>query len=129
MEVSLGTGRYAVFVALGINHSCAITNDNKQTFCWGQNSDGELGRSTPSHNNPSPLEVTVIPSNEYAIALAAGERFTCAILNDKSVQCLGNCSRRGTNNGAFLKTDLGGKKLKTLLLVVNMLVPFSLTTL
>ena len=109
VEVSLGAGRYAVFVALGNSHSCAITNDNK-TFCWGFNNERTLGAGANMQIYSSPIEATIIPSDEYAIALALGEYFTCAILNDRSVGCWGSFwdERPGGRNGALMKADLGG---------------------
>jgi alpha-tubulin suppressor-like RCC1 family protein len=40
--VDLGTGRHAVWVATGYNHSCAVLDDDS-VKCWGDNEGGQLG--------------------------------------------------------------------------------------
>ena len=44
--VDLGTGRTAVAISLGQDHTCALL-DNGSVKCWGDNSQGQLGRLGP----------------------------------------------------------------------------------
>ena len=41
--VDLGTGRTAVNICTGVQHSCAVL-DNGQLKCWGFNHYGQLGK-------------------------------------------------------------------------------------
>ena len=41
-QVDLGTGRSAVKLSAGLEHSCALLDDSK-IKCWGDNLFGELG--------------------------------------------------------------------------------------
>ena len=41
--VDLGTGRTAVSISVGDQHSCAVL-DNAQLKCWGFNQYGQLGK-------------------------------------------------------------------------------------
>jgi len=42
IAVDLGTGRTATQITAGVNHSCAVL-DNNALICWGKNLNGELG--------------------------------------------------------------------------------------
>ena len=85
--VSLGTGKTAKALAAGELHICAILNDNS-VKCWGENTYGKLGLgpSTDIYNTPQAVN---LGNNTTAKAIAAGEKHTCAILNDNSVKCWG----------------------------------------
>lgn len=74
-------------VALGHEHSCAITAQGK-VVCWGSNTFGALGDGTTS--NASSLPVDVVGLKRAAISLAAADFFTCAVLDDATVQCWGH---------------------------------------
>lgn len=46
-------------LSLGENHSCALTNTNaNETYCWGQNHDGQLGDGT-IQDKSKPIKVTL----------------------------------------------------------------------
>jgi len=54
-----GTGGFGdyYYAATAMGHSCAITTDGVG-YCWGQNSEGELGTSAPNISSSStPLKV------------------------------------------------------------------------
>src|SRR6478672_11651711 len=61
-------------LAAGFQHTCAILDDGS-VWCWGDNSDGQLGDGTNSQRN-SPVRVTRISST---ISIAAGAEHTCAL--------------------------------------------------
>ena len=92
--VSLGPGRTAVAISAGMGHTCAILDDGS-VRCWGYDFDGELGylnlgagadlgdtpATTPDKIGPVSL------GGHKAVAISAGGRHTCAILDDGSVRC------------------------------------------
>jgi alpha-tubulin suppressor-like RCC1 family protein len=87
---SLGDGRTAVAISAGLYHTCAILDDGSVS-CWGGNDYGQLGDGTTTDRN-TPTQTSSLGTDRTAIAISAGERHTCAILDDESVSCW------GTNN-------------------------------
>ena len=85
---SLGAGRTAVAITAGEYHTCAILDDGSVS-CWGWNSAGQLGDGT-STDRDTPTQTSSLGTDRTAIAIAAGYRHTCAILDDGSVSCWGN---------------------------------------
>lgn len=81
-----------VALAAGNYHTCALM-DTGSIQCWGYNYTGQLGnRDTNFVTQKSPVWVL----NNYllgginAVAIAAGQDSTCAIMVDKTVQCWGS---------------------------------------
>lgn len=87
-SVNLGAGKTAKQVAIGIDHACAILNDDTVS-CWGNNSVGQLGQPLVTINASSPLAVPGV----LAKALALGLEHTCVITLAGSVQCWGSNSK------------------------------------
>jgi alpha-tubulin suppressor-like RCC1 family protein len=84
--------RYAVRVALGAYHTCAISNDNK-LFCWGDNATGQIGDGTTNTIRSTPTLVDLndpFTTTRYAAQLAVGDSFTCVISNDNKLLCWGS---------------------------------------
>ena len=95
--VDLGTGRTAIDIAVGLDHACAILDGEPgptyaatygQLKCWGKNSHGQLGQE---HRNTigdaggemgDNLPPIALGTNLFAVAVAAGFEFTCAIVAD-----------------------------------------------
>jgi hypothetical protein len=93
--VDLGTNRTAKALALSWPHSCALLDDDS-VRCWGSNNLGQLGtgvlfdrdRPTDMGDNLGAVDLGV---GQTALAIAAGNHHTCAILaSDSSVKCWGN---------------------------------------
>ena len=55
--IDLGTGRTAVAVSAGIQHTCAIL-DNGEAKCWGLDDYGQLGDGGSNSNQGSPVAVS-----------------------------------------------------------------------
>lgn len=72
----------------GVHHTCAVT-DEGAAYCWGSDSDGQLGNGAPTESVPSRSRVN-LPAGRRAVAVAAGGSHTCALLDDASVWCWGN---------------------------------------
>lgn len=86
--VSLGAGRKATAVALGVDHACAILDDQSVT-CWGSNAQGQIGQPANLNANPTP---TLVPGLK-AQALSLGIEHSCAITLTGAVQCWGSNSK------------------------------------
>lgn len=67
-------------------HTCARINDGR-VYCWGRNSDGQLGDGSYTSPRRTPVEV----SGLSAVAqLSAGWLHTCAVLSSGGVKCWGS---------------------------------------
>ncbi len=94
----------AVAITAGAAHSCALMNDSG-VKCWGRNFVGELGDGTGGQGatdpaqgaiSTTPVDVLTEPGGARltgAIAIAAGEDHTCALMANSTVKCW------GTNDG------------------------------
>jgi alpha-tubulin suppressor-like RCC1 family protein len=92
--VDLGPGRTAVAVSTGDYHACAIL-DTGQVRCWGENNSGQLGQGNTANIGDDPGETTVsvdLGLGRRAVAISAGGRTTCAILDTGQLRCWGNSS-------------------------------------
>ena len=90
--VNLGTGRSAVAIATGAYHTCAIL-DNGTVSCWGRNSSGQLGygniNTVGDNEAPGSMGPVNLGAGRTAVAIAAGEEHTCALLDNGTVRCWG----------------------------------------
>jgi len=84
---SLGSGRTAVAISSGIEHTCAII-DNGSVSCWGYNYKGQLGDGTTASKS-TPTQTASLGTGRTAVAISSGNGHTCAILDDASVSCWG----------------------------------------
>ncbi|WP_413943337.1 RCC1 domain-containing protein [Bdellovibrio sp. HCB-162] len=95
--VNLGTGRTALQIATGSDHTCAIL-DNSTVKCWGYNNNGQLGQGSTGSIGASAgsmgdaLPAINLGTGRTALQVAAGNNHTCAILDNFSVKCWGNNS-------------------------------------
>ncbi len=85
-------------VAAGQSHTCAVHNDGL-LFCWGSNNKGQLGLGS---GVTAKLTPTLVPLAQPAVAVAAGDNHTCAVLDDGTVACWGQ------NNSGEAGSDAGG---------------------
>jgi subtilisin-like proprotein convertase family protein len=86
VAVSLPSGRTATSVSAGGYHTCAVLDDGS-AYCWGDNSDGQLGDGTTTDSS-TPVAVS-LPSGLTATSVDLGEYHTCAVLDDASAYCWG----------------------------------------
>jgi alpha-tubulin suppressor-like RCC1 family protein len=90
--VNLGTGRKAIAISAGGDHTCAIL-DTGAVRCWGRNDYGQLGygNENPIGDNETPASVTPVDlgAGRRAVAISAGTFHTCAILDNGRVRCWG----------------------------------------
>ena len=95
--VPLPAGRTAISISSGVRHTCTILDDHS-TWCWGNNTEGQIGDGTSvpntgeanwEHNHPSsPVAVSVPAGIEFA-AISAGQDHTCAVATNGSLWCWG----------------------------------------
>jgi alpha-tubulin suppressor-like RCC1 family protein len=72
-------------ITAGSDHTCALTLAGR-VLCWGSNANGYLGDGT---TEPRSTPVPVVGLEGGALAIAAGDRHTCARMRDGSVRCWG----------------------------------------
>lgn len=103
--VSLGTGRFALSLGLGANHTCAIL-DNGTSKCWGNGGNGEIGTGSTTDRG---IAAADMGDNLPTVSLGTGrsvKNFTpatgsanasmmCAILDNNSLKCWGNNTTYG----------------------------------
>ena len=87
--VTVNLGATALSVAAGAIHTCAALTGGA-VKCWGQNATGQLGDNTTTLRT-SP--VSVVGLGGAAIAVSAGDGFSCALLDDATVKCWGGNNR------------------------------------
>ncbi|MFK7999207.1 MAG: hypothetical protein AB8H86_06400 [Polyangiales bacterium] len=82
-------------IAAGRRHSCAVRAG--EVYCWGRNSKGELGSALPAVS----LEPILVPGLTDAVAVTAGDEFTCALHATGGVSCWGSNAKSALgDNGA-----------------------------
>lgn len=90
----LGAGRSVKDLSVGLDHVCAIL-DNDKVKCWGANSYGQLGygdtsgRGGSANTSGDNLPYVDLGTNRTAKKVFAGHGHTCAILDDDSAKCWG----------------------------------------
>ncbi|MFN3202042.1 MAG: fibrinogen-like YCDxxxxGGGW domain-containing protein [Bradymonadia bacterium] len=96
--VALGTGRTALDLTTGADHSCALL-DNGRLKCWGYNGSGQLGQGDTAHRGDGANEMGdnlavidlggAVGAGLTVLAVAAGDDHTCALRDDNTVKCWG----------------------------------------
>jgi alpha-tubulin suppressor-like RCC1 family protein len=77
-------------ISAGASHTCALA-ENGTPFCWGGNTDGQLGTGTAG-NQSSPIQVSGLAE---ANAITAGDGFSCAVRPTGVAVCWGKAGRLG----------------------------------
>jgi alpha-tubulin suppressor-like RCC1 family protein len=121
--IDLGTGRTAVELVAGGGHVCARLDD-ATVKCWGYDNAGQLGLSNAVNRGDGPgemgdhlpvVDLGTDPKTATAYTattIAAGDLFTCALLNGGMVKCWGENSfgqlgQGDTNNRGDGATEMG----------------------
>lgn len=84
-------GKKIVGTSAGYNHTCVIDDDGR-VYCWGYNSQGQLGNgASGTTNNPYPTAVVTSGplSSRKVIKVNGGDSHTCAVTADGNVYCWG----------------------------------------
>jgi len=91
-------GGLAVQIAAGGAHICALL-DTGAVRCWGSGHEGALGYGTNEHVGddelPSSMGDVDVGGESPVLQLTAGDRTTCALLENGAVRCWGEKSALG----------------------------------
>ncbi|MEM6731404.1 MAG: hypothetical protein AAF658_07595 [Myxococcota bacterium] len=89
-----------VDLAVGARHACAVVNETTTSvdgrlYCWGDNGNGQLGRSIDADNQPPTAAIFAVGSPpelwENTASVEASNSLTCAIRSDRDgVFCFGS---------------------------------------
>lgn len=104
--LSLGTGRTAQRITLGVSHACALL-DNGTVKCWGYGISGKLGygdvldRGDAANEMGDNLPVVDFGVGQVVTSLASGWDHNCVLLagGAGSVRCWGNGSSGSLGQG------------------------------
>jgi alpha-tubulin suppressor-like RCC1 family protein len=88
LSVNLGAGRTALAVALGVDHACAILDD-QSVACWGSNAQAQMGQPANLLANATPVMMPGLKAQ----ALSLGATHSCALTPSGTVQCWGSNSK------------------------------------
>ena len=105
-HVNLGSGRHAVEISAGSEHTCVRTDDGN-LYCWGIHRDGQLGYGerldwagieqgmVVDHvgDDETPAQVGPVNLGRSAGSIALGRAHSCIIAGDGTVHCWGNGSK------------------------------------
>ena len=92
--VDLGTGKTAVQIQGGSEHTCALLDDARLK-CWGRNDYGQLGLGDTTWRGDGPAEMgNALPAlnlgtGKTVIFASMGANHSCARLNNGSTKCWG----------------------------------------
>jgi alpha-tubulin suppressor-like RCC1 family protein len=93
--VNLGTGRTAVALYVGAEHSCAVLDD-QSLKCWGRNEHGQLGlgdtndRGDAAGEMGDALPAVDLGAGRHVKSMHLGVTHTCAILDNDALKCWGD---------------------------------------
>lgn len=103
VEVLFPTGRTPVSISAGERHACALM-DNGKVMCWGDNTDGRLGRGPLSSGETTPVFVSMA-SGETAHFLDVGYVSACMILDSGDTRCWGTNTDGQIGTGTTVPTS------------------------
>lgn len=93
----------AVSVAVGDKHACAVKVDGS-VWCWGNDQSLQLGDDSTATDTATPVRVAGLSG---AVAVTAGNTFTCALLTGGTVSCWGSDSFGELGNGLAIGAPSG----------------------
>ena len=78
-------------ITTGLNHTCAISVNNNQAYCWGQNYYGQIGDgNSATTNRLVPIAVSIGSMSNLAVkSISTKYNHTCAVGNDNKAYCWG----------------------------------------
>lgn len=118
------SGKTIKYISAGEATSCAIASDN-QAYCWGYNTDGELGNSSNTNSLvPVAVNTAGVLSGKTLKAISTGGNHVCAIASDNNPYCWGSNGHYQLGNNTNVDSNvpisptitgaLNGKTLKSI---------------
>ena len=97
VEITGGGSTIDTFVAVaaGDAHTCAVTADGANGWCWGSFSSGQLNGGTSGNSAPRPVGIPVSDENYTTTTIAAGGAHSCAFVSANQIsgmRCWGSDS-------------------------------------
>jgi alpha-tubulin suppressor-like RCC1 family protein len=110
-SIDLGDMVTVKALSAGGRHTCALLMDG-QVKCWGANDSGQLGLGDRENRGDDPCEMGVFLSpvdldGAAAVALVAGDAYTCALLDTGVVRCWGANDSGQLGLGDFMNSGDG----------------------
>ncbi len=94
----------ALAISAGYSHTCAILRTGLTVTCWGNDSEGQLGRGRAGGgqiiNSTVPVAVLGLAN---VVALAAGSMHNCAVVQGGQVSCWGSNSFGQLGNNTLVR--------------------------
>lgn len=84
-------------ISAGSLHTCAVTS-NGAAYCWGKNTNGQLGGGGQTDSSGTPMAVSGISGGVSSIA--AGSGYSCVVVNG-GVKCWGANNSGGLGDGTY----------------------------
>ncbi|MCX6129968.1 MAG: hypothetical protein NTX25_13015, partial [Proteobacteria bacterium] len=97
-KLSFAEGLHPQSLTAGLSHTCVLFDDGS-VQCWGQNDEGQLGYGDTEQRYAPSASPLLMGEGRLAIALTAGRKHTCALLDDKTLKCWGSNSYGQLGNG------------------------------
>lgn len=94
----------AIDVSAGSAHTCAVAVTG-EVICWGENLNGQSGPTDDICFESCLVDNNAVDGVSDAVAIAAGQRHSCALTGDGAVICW------GSNQSGQLGVELGGLEL------------------
>ncbi len=106
--VDFGSGRTALQVEGGSDHTCAALEDHT-VRCWGFGDDGRLGygntQDVGDDETPGSAGAINLGAGRTAVAVSAGRYHSCALMDTGDVRCWGEGSTLGYGSHTSIGDD------------------------
>jgi hypothetical protein len=86
----------ATLLAAGDFHTCAVAGAERDLWCWGMNTSGQLGSAPSDDGTATPRRVEGVSG---VLAVDGGFQHTCVVVADGTVKCFGD-DLQGQSGGA-----------------------------
>ncbi len=94
-----------VDIAAGGDHTCAISSDRSQAWCWGHNDNGALGNASAAGSERTPMRVEFPPSVTRVEEIGIAGFHACA-RTDRGVFCWGTGTSGELGDGRLMHSNV-----------------------
>ena len=97
-------------IAVGSEHTCAVSSSDRRAYCWGRNLSGQLGDGTTTLR----LQPVAVAGGRHFRQVSSGYTHTCGVTTDDKAFCWGGNNRGqlgdSTNVGRLRPTEVSGHR-------------------